>query len=151
MEDGPTRTHTLQASLTHLLARRTGANTHTHAHAAREWLEEPTRGPTHGPHTVPPSVPLGLPQADGTRDHTLGACEQRLTHRRRCAQESYIIHYGLHCAVGSFKFTKYSFGGFDANACSGKTFGDPPAPRHTERRCLRAVELWNSVSSHRMP
>ena len=68
-----------------------------------------------------------------------------------CAQESYIIHYGLHCAVGSFKFTKYSFGGFDANACSGKTFGDPPAPRHTERRCLRAVELWNSVSSHRMP
>ena len=53
--------------------------------------------------------------------------------------------------MGSFKFTKYSFGGFDANACSGKTFGDPPAPRHTERRCLRAVELWNSVSSHRMP
>lgn len=41
-------------------------------------------------------------------------------------QESHILHYGLHCAVGSFKFTKYSFAGFDANACSGKTFGDPP-------------------------
>jgi len=42
------------------------------------------------------------------------------------AKEAQIIHYGLHCAVGNFKFTKYSFSGFDANACSGKTFGDPP-------------------------
>ena len=25
-------------------------------------------------------------------------------------EEPYIIHYGLHCAVGSFRFTKYSYG-----------------------------------------
>ena len=27
-------------------------------------------------------------------------------------EEPYIIHYGLHCAVGSFRFTKYSYGNF---------------------------------------
>ena len=53
-------------------------------------------------------------------------------HARR--EEASIIHYGLHCAVGSFRFTKYTFGNFDAVGCTGKTFGEPPAPTHTVRR-----------------
>ena len=31
-------------------------------------------------------------------------------------EEPYIIHYGLHCAVGSFRFTKYSYGDTDQPA-----------------------------------
>eukprot|EP00967_Tisochrysis_lutea_P093040 scaffold134391_cov38-Tisochrysis_lutea.AAC.1 len=60
-------------------------------------------------------------------------------------KESHIIHYGLHCAVGNFKFTKYSFGGFDANACSGRLFGDPPAPTHLERLCAETVLTINDA------
>ena len=59
------------------------------------------------------------------------------------ATEPYIIHYGLHCKVGAFAFTKYSHGGFDAVGCTGKVFGDPPQPKHlggcAPRRCSRST------------
>ena len=60
-------------------------------------------------------------------------------------EEPYIIHYGLHCAVGSFRFTKYSYGNFDATGCTGKTFGDPPAPTRQERLCSETVLTINDA------
>mmetsp|Transcript_5293 Transcript_5293/g.11496 ORF Transcript_5293/g.11496 Transcript_5293/m.11496 type:complete len:625 (+) Transcript_5293:213-2087(+) len=60
-------------------------------------------------------------------------------------QEAHIIHYGLHCAVGSFRFTKYTFGGFDAVGCTGKLFGDPPAPAFLERLCAETVLTLNDA------
>ena len=46
------------------------------------------------------------------------------------AVEPQIIHYGLHCNVGKFHFTKYSHSGFNAVGCDGKLVGEPPAPAH---------------------
>ena len=61
------------------------------------------------------------------------------------ATEPYIIHYGLHCKVGAFAFTKYSHGGFDAVGCTGKVFGDPPQPKHLERLCAETVLTLNDA------
>ena len=60
-------------------------------------------------------------------------------------EEASIIHYGLHCAVGAFRFTKYTFGNFDAVGCTGKTFGEPPAPTHMERLCAETVLTLNDA------
>ena len=60
-------------------------------------------------------------------------------------QEPSIIHYGLHCTVGSFHFTKYTHGMFDAVGCTGETFGDPPLPGHLERLCAETVLTLNDA------
>ena len=59
--------------------------------------------------------------------------------------ESHIIHYGLHCKVHDFSFTKYSFYGFDATGCTGKGFGDPPAPNNIQRLCAETVLTLNDA------
>lgn len=60
-------------------------------------------------------------------------------------QEPSIIHYGLHCTVGSFHFTKYTHGMFDAVGCTGHLFGDPPLPSHLERLCAETVLTLNDA------
>ena len=60
-------------------------------------------------------------------------------------QEPKIIHYGLHCTVGKFHFTKYTFGNFNAVGCTGKTFGEPPVPKHLERLCAETVLTLNDA------
>ena len=61
------------------------------------------------------------------------------------SQEPSIIHYGLHCTVGSFHFTKYTHGSFDAVGCSGNVFGDPPVASHLERLCAETVLTLNDA------
>ena len=51
----------------------------------------------------------------------------------------------LHCTVGSFHFTKYTHGMFDAVGCTGETFGDPPLPGHLERLCAETVLTLNDA------
>jgi len=60
-------------------------------------------------------------------------------------QEPSIIHYGLHCSVGSFHFTKYTHGNFNAVGCTGDLFGDPPQPSHLERLCSETVLTLNDA------
>ena len=59
--------------------------------------------------------------------------------------EPSIIHYGLHCTVGSFHFTKYTHGNFHAVGCNGQLFGDPPTPSHLERLCSETVLTLNDA------
>eukprot|EP00966_Prymnesium_polylepis_P332282 7387792-Prymnesium_polylepis.1 len=59
--------------------------------------------------------------------------------------EAHIIHYGLHCQVGPFHFTKYSHGNFNAMGCTGRVFGDPPQPTYLERLCAETVLTLNDA------
>ena len=60
-------------------------------------------------------------------------------------KEASIIHYGLHCQVGAFHFTKYSHGSFDATGCTKGLFGDPPEPSYIERLCYETVMTLNDA------
>lgn len=59
--------------------------------------------------------------------------------------EPSIIHYGLHCTVGVFHFTKYTHGMFNAVGCTGELFGNPPLPSHLERLCAETVLTLNDA------
>lgn len=47
--------------------------------------------------------------------------------------------------VGSFHFTKYTHGNFNAMGCTGALFGDPPEPSHLERLCAETVWTLNDA------
>ena len=55
-----------------------------------------------------------------------------------------IIHYGLHCHVGKYHFTKYDYGDFDVNTCPRVFFRPPNAPRH-RALCAETINTLNDA------
>ena len=56
-----------------------------------------------------------------------------------------IIHYGLHCHVGSYHFTKYDYGDFDVNSCPRVFFRPPNAPKRHEKLCAETINTLNDA------
>jgi len=57
----------------------------------------------------------------------------------------HIIHYGLHCHVNDYHFTKYDYGDFDINLCGRHFFRAPETPRANQALCAETVYLLNDA------
>ena len=55
-----------------------------------------------------------------------------------------IIHYGLHCHVGKYHFTKYDYGDFDVNGCGGHFFKVPQLPQPRQALCAETIDCWRA-------
>ena len=56
-----------------------------------------------------------------------------------------IIHYGLHCHVGTYHFTKYDYGDFDVNGCGAHFFKVPQRPQQHQALCAETVNMLNDA------
>ncbi|KAL1503306.1 hypothetical protein AB1Y20_011358 [Prymnesium parvum] len=56
-----------------------------------------------------------------------------------------IIHYGLHCHVNEYHFTKYDYVDFDINSCGRFFFRAPQTPRPSQQLCAETVYLLNDA------
>jgi hypothetical protein len=56
-----------------------------------------------------------------------------------------IIHYGLHCHVGSYHFTKYDYTNFDINSCPRLFFRSPGVPSARQAICAETINTLNDA------
>ncbi len=56
-----------------------------------------------------------------------------------------IIHYGLHCHVGSYHFTKYDYSNFDIGDCPKLFFRPPTKPPRHQELCAETINTLNDA------
>lgn len=56
-----------------------------------------------------------------------------------------IIHYGLHCHVDDYHFTKYDYPNFNINRCGRHFFRPPARPRSAQALCAETVNTLNDA------
>ena len=57
----------------------------------------------------------------------------------------HIIHYGLHCHVNSYHFTKYDYANFDIGSCPLLFFRPPEKPRPNQALCAETINTLNDA------
>ena len=56
-----------------------------------------------------------------------------------------IIHYGLHCHVDSYHFTKYHYTNFDVGSCPLLFFRAPNTPKSSQALCAETINTLNDA------
>ena len=56
-----------------------------------------------------------------------------------------IIHYGLHCHVDSYHFTKYHYTNFHVGSCPKLFFRAPNVPKDTQALCAETINTLNDA------
>ena len=67
------------------------------------------------------------------------------TSAARPPQGPTIIHYGLHCHVDSYHFTKYDYQDFDLGSCPLLFFRAPARPKPSQALCAETINTLNDA------